>query len=82
MTEPSPDMRLALLMDLVREQGARRTTAIAEADYAFARAFDVVQAALEDGEQVNLTRVAELLGVDRGTVYNELRRRDISRSTR
>lgn len=70
---------MPLDMDRIRQLGQRRTKAQATADEALEEAFDLVQAAYEAGDRVNIKQVAELLGLTRKPVYAELDRRKVDR---
>lgn len=70
---------MPLDLERIAELGERRMAAQLNADEALAEAFDLIQAAYEAGERVNIKRVAELLGVTRKPIYAELDRRGIER---
>lgn len=70
---------MPLDMDRIRRLGQRRVKAQADSDAALEEAFDLVQAAYEAGDRVNIKQVAELLGLTRKPVYAELDRRGVER---
>jgi DNA-binding NtrC family response regulator len=76
---PLASHRMPLDMDRVEKLGQRRARAQRELEEALVEAFDLLQQAYETGERVNVKRFAELLGVERKTVYNVLDRRGVDR---
>jgi DNA-binding NtrC family response regulator len=66
-------------MDRIEKLGQRRARAQRELEEALVEAFDLLQAAYETGERVNVKQFAELLGIERKTVYNVLDRRGVDR---
>jgi hypothetical protein len=70
---------MPLDMDRIRTLGQRRARAQVDADAALVEAFDLVEAAYQAGDRVNIKQVAELLGLTRKPVYAELDRRGIER---
>jgi DNA-binding NtrC family response regulator len=71
--------RMPLDMDRIEKLGQRRARAQRDLEEALVEAFDLLQAAYETGERVNVKRFAELLGIERKTVYNVLDRRGVDR---
>jgi DNA-binding NtrC family response regulator len=70
---------MPLDMDRIEKLGQRRARAQRELEEALVEAFDLLQQAYETGERVNVKRFAELLGIERKTVYNVLDRRGVDR---
>lgn len=66
-------------MGEIAAHGRAHLRAQAKAQEALSVAYDLVQAAYEAGERVNVKQVAELLGVTRQDVYRELDRRGVDR---
>jgi transcriptional regulator of acetoin/glycerol metabolism len=66
---------MPLDLDRIQALGQRA----ARAHEALVEAFDLLQAAYETGERVNIKQFAELLGIERKTVYNVLDRRGVDR---
>lgn len=64
-------------MDRIRRLGQRRARAQADADAALEEAFDLIAAAYEAGDRVNIKQASELLGLTRKPVYAELQRRGL-----
>jgi transcriptional regulator of acetoin/glycerol metabolism len=70
---------MPLDMGQIAAFGKARIRAQAKADQELTEAYDLVQAAYEAGDRVNVKQVAELLGVTRQDIYRELDVRGVQR---